>query len=142
MPKKDNTMIQTGILKNGTNNTGILKTRSPSSRTSILTTNKVVKKNMGTMRADQEANRKVMSNNVTQLVKTTKRISFNTSSRDNRIIKSNITSGKLASERLTTIPAKARLGVIKTNGAKQVTFDRITTVAHVKKPDVFSRLGI
>lgn len=93
--KKDNTMIQTGILKNGTNNTGILKTRSPSSRTSILTTNKVVKKNMGTMRADQEANRKVMSNNVTQLVKTTKRISFNTSSRDNRIIKSNITSGKL-----------------------------------------------
>lgn len=140
--KKDNTMIQTGILKNGTNNTGILKTRSPSSRTSILTTNKVVKKNMGTMRADQEANRKVMSNNVTQLVKTTKRISFNTSSRDNRIIKSNITSGKLASERLTTIPAKARLGVIKTNGAKQVTFDRITTVAHVKKPDVFSRLGI
>lgn len=47
------------------------------------------------MRADQEANRKVMSNNVTQLVKTTKRISFNTSSRDNRIIKSNITSGKL-----------------------------------------------
>ncbi|XP_016907308.1 uncharacterized protein C19orf47 homolog [Apis cerana] len=140
--KKDNTMIQTGILKNGTNNTGILKTRSPSSRTSILTTNKVVKKNMGTMRADQEANRKVMSNNVTQLVKTTKRISFNTSSRDNRIIKSNITSGKLASERLTSIPAKARLGVIKTNGAKQVTFDRITTVAHVKKPDVFSRLGI
>lgn len=140
--KKDNTMIQTGILKNGTNNTGILKTRSPSSRTSILTTNKVVKKNMGTMRADQEANRKVMSNNVTQLVKTTKRISFNTSSRDNRIIKSNIISGKLASERLTTIPAKARLGVIKTNGAKQVTFDRITTVAHVKKPDVFSRLGI
>ncbi|PBC32503.1 hypothetical protein APICC_05271 [Apis cerana cerana] len=140
--KKDNTMIQTGILKNGTNNTGILKTRSPSSRTSILTTNKVVKKNMGTMRADQEANRKVMSNNITQLVKTTKRISFNTSSRDNRIIKSNITSGKLASERLTSIPAKARLGVIKTNGAKQVTFDRITTVAHVKKPDVFSRLGI
>ncbi|XP_006621529.1 uncharacterized protein C19orf47 homolog [Apis dorsata] len=140
--KKDNTMIQTGILKNGTNNTGILKTRSPSSRTSILTTNKIIKKNMGTMRADQEANRKVMSNNVTQLVKTTKRISFNTSSRDNRIIKSNITSGKLASERLTSIPAKARLGVIKTNGAKQVTFDRITTVAHVKKPDVFSRLGI
>lgn len=48
----------------------------------------------------------------------------------------------LASERLTSIPAKARLGMVKTSSTKQVTFDRITTVAHVKKPDVFSRLGI
>ncbi|KOC62527.1 Uncharacterized protein C19orf47 like protein [Habropoda laboriosa] len=139
--KKDNS-TQVSILKNGTNSTGILKTKSANTRTSILTTNKIVSKNVGTMRADQEASRKVMSNNVTQLVKTTKRISFNnTPSRDNRI-QTNISSGKLASERLTSIPAKARLGVIKTNGAKQVTFDRVTTIAHVKKPDVFSRLGI
>ena len=48
----------------------------------------------------------------------------------------------LASERLTAIPAKARLGMVKTSSAKQVTFDRIATVAHVKRPDVFSRLGI
>lgn len=140
--KKDTT-IQLGILKNGTNSTGILKTRSPSIRPSILTTNKIVPKNVGTMRADQEVNRKVMSNNITQLVKRTKRITFNnTSLRDNRMIKSNVTSGKLASERLTAIPAKARLGMVKTSSAKQVTFDRITTVAHVKRPDVFSRLGI
>ncbi|XP_071876433.1 uncharacterized protein C19orf47 homolog [Bombus fervidus] len=140
--KKDNTITQTGILKNGTNSVGILKTRSSNARTSILTTNKIVPKNVGTMRADQEANRKVMSNNVTQLMKTTKRISFNNTLRDNRLIKSNVTSGKLASERLTSIPAKARLGMVKTSSTKQVTFDRITTVAHVKKPDVFSRLGI
>ncbi|KAK9296469.1 hypothetical protein QLX08_009523 [Tetragonisca angustula] len=102
-----------------------------------------VPKNVGTMRADQEVNRKVMSNNVAQLVKRTKRITFNnTSLRDNRMIKSNVTSGKLASERLTAIPAKARLGMVKTSSAKQVTFDRIATVAHVKRPDVFSRLGI
>lgn len=94
--KKDNITTQAGILKNGSNNTGILKTRSPTTRTSILTTNKIVPKNMGTMRADQEVSRKVMSNNVTQLVKTTKRISFNNiPSRDNRTIKSNLTSGKL-----------------------------------------------
>ncbi|XP_068988819.1 uncharacterized protein C19orf47 homolog [Bombus flavifrons] len=141
--KKDNTLTQAGILKNGTNSVGILKSKSSNTRTSILTTNKIVPKNVGTMRADQEANRKVMSNSVTQLVKTTKRISFNnTSLRDNRLIKSNVTSGKLASERLTSIPAKARLGMVKTSSTKQVTFDRITTVAHVKKPDVFSRLGI
>lgn len=141
--KKDNSTAQTGILKNGTNSTGILKTKSPSTKTSILTTSKIVPKNVGTMRADQEASRKVMCNNVSQLVKTTKRISFNNSpSRDNRTIKSNVTSGKLASERLTSIPAKARLGVAKANGTKQVTFDRVTTVAHVKKSDVFSRLGI
>lgn len=94
--KKDNTITQAGILKNGTNSVGILKSRSSNTRTSILTTNKIIPKNVGTMRADQEANRKVMSNNVTQLVKTTKRISFNnTSLRDNRLIKSNVTSGKL-----------------------------------------------
>nr|XP_003699260.1 PREDICTED: uncharacterized protein C19orf47 [Megachile rotundata] len=137
--KKDN-VTQTGILKNGTTGTGILKTNM---RTSIITTSKIVPKNVGTMRADQEASKKIMSNNVNQLVKTTKRISFNNaSSTDTRTITSNVMSGKLASERLTSIPAKARLGAIRTNGAKQVTFDRIATVAHVKKPDVFSRLGI
>lgn len=137
--KKDN-VTQAGILKNGTTGTGILKSNT---RTSIITTNKIIPKNVGTMRADQEASKKIMSNNVNQLVKTTKRISFNNvSSNDTRTITTNVISGKLASERLTSIPAKARLGAIRTNGVKQVTFDRIATVAHVKKPDVFSRLGI
>ncbi|KZC14842.1 Uncharacterized protein C19orf47 [Dufourea novaeangliae] len=140
--KKDNT-TQGGILKNGTTGTGILKAKSPSPRTSIITTNKAVPKSMGTMRADQEANRKTISSNLSQLVKTTKKISLNNiSSNNTRIPKSSVTSGKLASERLTSIPAKARLGAVKSSNAKQVTFDRITTVAHVKKPDVFSRLGI
>nr|XP_034175346.1 uncharacterized protein C19orf47 isoform X2 [Osmia lignaria] len=137
---KDVFKRSTGILKNGTTGTGILKTNT---RTSIITTNKIIPKNVGTMRADQEASKKSMSNNVAQLVKTTKRISFNNaSSNGTRAITSNVVSGKLASERLTSIPAKARLGAMKTNGAKQVTFDRVATVAHVKKPDVFSRLGI
>ncbi|XP_054011891.1 uncharacterized protein C19orf47 homolog [Hylaeus anthracinus] len=140
--KKDST-IQIGILKNGSNNTGILKTKSPSTRTSIITTNKVVPKSVGTMRADQEASRKIMSHNISQIVKTTKKISFNnTFSSNAKIMKPNVTSGKLASERLTSIPAKARLGIVKASTAKQVTFDRFTTVAAIKKPDVFSRLGI
>lgn len=141
--KMDSTVTQTGILKNGVNSTGILKAKAPSTRTSILTSNKVVAKNVGTMRADQEASRKVISNNARQLVKPTKRISFNNPpTRNSRIIKSNVTSGKLASERLTSIPAKARLGVIKQNGIKQVTFNKVAKVAYSKKPDVFSRLGI
>ncbi|XP_031835464.1 uncharacterized protein LOC116428226 [Nomia melanderi] len=140
--QKDNT-TQVGILKNGASSTGILKTKSTGTRTSIITTNKVIPKTMGTMRADQEASRKVMTSNMTQLVKTSKKISFNnTSSNNTRTTKSSVTSGKLASERLTSIPAKARLGTVKPTGTKQVTFDRITTVAHLKKPDVFSRLGI
>ncbi|XP_076634003.1 uncharacterized protein LOC143348072 [Colletes latitarsis] len=138
--KKDN-IVQAGILKNGSSNTGILKTTSPTTRTSIITTNKVIPKSVGTMRADQEASRKIMSNNVTQIVKT-KKISFNTSSSNARITKPSVTSGKLASERLTSIPAKARLGIVKTNSAKQVTFNRVTMVTPIKKPDVFSRLGI
>jgi len=44
-----------------------------------------------------------------------------------------------ASERLVSIPAKARLG---TTTAKQVTFSKVATVTHVKRADVFSRLGI
>ncbi|XP_076168609.1 uncharacterized protein LOC143147335 isoform X3 [Ptiloglossa arizonensis] len=140
--KKDS-ITQVGILKNGSSNTGILKTKSPSTRTSIITTNKVAPKSVGTMRADQEASRKIMSNNVTQIVKTTKKISSNnTSLSDARAIKSSVTSGKLASERLTSIPAKARLGIVKASSAKQVTFDRVTTIAPIKKPNVFSRLGI
>lgn len=44
-----------------------------------------------------------------------------------------------ASERLISIPAKARLG---TTTAKQVTFSKVATVTHVKRADVFSRLGL
>lgn len=44
-----------------------------------------------------------------------------------------------ASERLISIPAKARLGAAT---PKQVTFSKVATVTHVKKADVFSRLGV
>lgn len=140
--EKDSAM-HSGILKNGIISSGILKPKSISRRTSIITTNKTLSKTMGTMRADQEATRKTLSSNTSQVVKTTKKITFNnTSPNIVRSTKSSVTSGKLASERLTLIPAKARLGTVKTCSPKQVTFDRTTTVAHVKKPDVFSRLGI
>lgn len=143
--KKDN-LPQAGILKTGTSgatSSGILKPRSPTVRTSVITVKKVLPKTVGTMRADQEVNKKVVSRNMKQIVKTTKKISFDDTSQDNRkVIKSAATSGKLASERLTAIPAKARLGLVKTSGAKQVTFDRLTTVSHLKKPTVFSRLGV
>ncbi|KAF7392953.1 hypothetical protein HZH66_008786 [Vespula vulgaris] len=97
----------------------------------------------GTMRADQEVNMKTASNSVKQLVRTTKKITFNENA-SNMTKKRNteVTSGKLASERLTTLPAKARLGVFRSSSAKQVTFNRVATVTHVKKADVFSRLGI
>ncbi|XP_078046941.1 uncharacterized protein LOC144475189 [Augochlora pura] len=140
--QKDST-THLGILKNGTNSSGILKSKSISTRTSIITTSKTVPKAMGTMRADQEATRKILSNNVPQVVRTNKKISFNNPPLNIvKTTKSSVTSGKLASERLTLIPAKARLGTVRISGPKQVTFNRITTVTHVKKPDVFSRLGI
>lgn len=141
---KKNDVSQPGILKNGTTkmiSQGILKNCSSSNGTPSIAIKKIV--TTGTMRADQEVNMKTVSNSVKQLVRTTKKITFNENV-SNLIKKRNaeITSGKLASERLTTIPAKARLGVVKSGGAKQVTFNRVATVTHVKKADVFSRLGI
>ena len=42
----------------------------------------------------------------------------------------------IASERPSSLPAKSRLG-----SSKQVTFKRVPTVTHIRKPGVFSRLG-
>ncbi|KAG7197037.1 hypothetical protein KM043_017569 [Ampulex compressa] len=142
---KINSLPQTGILKNGANstNSGILKNQACSAKTSIITTKKIMPKLAGTMRADQEANIKTGSNSIKQLMKTTKKIIFNNTIPSNmKLIKSDITSGKLASERLATIPAKARLGLVGRNSVKQVTFNKITMVNHLRKSDVFSRLGI
>ncbi|KAK2580927.1 hypothetical protein KPH14_005994 [Odynerus spinipes] len=141
---KKNDISQPGILKNGTTkmtSQGILKNCSSNVGTPSIATKKII--TAGTMRADQEANIKTASNSVKQLVRTTKKITFNeNASNINKKRNAEITSGKLASERLTIIPAKARLGVLKSGGAKQVTFNRVATVTHVKKADVFSRLGI
>ncbi|XP_046824417.1 uncharacterized protein C19orf47 homolog [Vespa crabro] len=141
---KKNDTPQLGILKNGTTkmtSQGILKNSSSNIGTSGIAKKKIL--TAGTMRADQEVNMKTALNSVKQLVGTTKKITFNENA-SNMIKKRNteVTSGKLASERLTTIPAKARLGVLRSSSAKQVTFNRVATVTHVKKADVFSRLGI
>ncbi|KYN03827.1 Uncharacterized protein C19orf47 like protein [Cyphomyrmex costatus] len=149
--KKDQT-ITAGILKNGSSTIstqGILKNRtSPSVRTSIIMTKRVTPKIIGTMHADHEVNKKITLNNTNRILKLKKELPT-VKSKTEGITKqvSTITSGKLvflnfiitASERLVSIPAKARLG---TTTAKQVTFSKVATVTHVKRADVFSRLGI
>lgn len=131
-----------GILKNGSgisSSPGILKNRiSPTIRTSIVTTKRVIPKTTGTMHADHEVSKKIALNNTSRILKLKKEVSDATPSSE-RITKPTVTSGKLASERLISIPAKARLG---TTTAKQVTFSKMATVTHVKKADVFSRLGL
>ncbi|XP_043494673.1 uncharacterized protein C19orf47 homolog [Polistes fuscatus] len=135
---------QLGILKNGTTKTtsqGILKNSSSNLRISSVAKKKILA--AGTMHADHEVNNKTASNSVKRLVRTTKKITFNENGSNlNKTRNFEVTSGKLASERLAIIPAKARLGVLKSSSPKQVTFNRVATVTHVKKPDVFSRLGI
>ncbi|EZA55446.1 hypothetical protein DMN91_001736 [Ooceraea biroi] len=138
--KKDHATVR--ILKNGSNATGspgILKNRiSPSVRTSIVTTKRTVAKTTGTMHADHEASKKTF-NNASRILKLAKETVSDSSPASERIVKPVVTSGKLASERLVPIPAKARLG---TTTAKQVTFSKVAIVTHVKKADVFSRLGV
>lgn len=140
--KKDHA-VTVGILKNGSGTTGspgILKNRtSPSARTSIITTKRVIPKVTGTMHADHEVSKKIILNNNTSRILKLKKDVPNVKSSIKGISKPAVTSGKLASERLISIPAKARLG---TTTAKQVTFSKVTTVSRVKKADVFSRLGI
>ncbi|CAL1684972.1 unnamed protein product [Lasius platythorax] len=140
--KKDH-VTTAGILKNGsgiTSSPGILKNRiSPSVRTSIVMTKRVIPKTTGTMHADHEANKKITLNNKSRILKLKKEIVSDITPSSERITKPVVTSGKLASERLISIPAKARLG---TTTAKQVTFSKVATVTHVKKADVFSRLGL
>ncbi|KAI4503778.1 hypothetical protein M0802_001181 [Mischocyttarus mexicanus] len=141
---KNSDTPQLGILKNGTTkmtSQGILKNSSSNVRISGVAKKKSLA--VGTMHADHEVNNKTASNSVKRLVRTTKKITFNENGSNlNNTRNFEGTSGKLASERLAIIPAKARLGVFRSSGAKQVTFNRVATVAHVKKPDVFSRLGI
>ncbi|XP_024890081.1 uncharacterized protein C19orf47 [Temnothorax curvispinosus] len=145
--KKDHA-ITTGILKNGSGTTGtpgILKNRtSPSIRTSIITTKRVVPKTTGTMHADHEVSKKITLNNTNRILKLKKEVvpPSNVKLSIKSITKPAVTSGKLASERLISIPAKARLGTTSTPAIKQVTFSKVATVTRVKKADVFSRLGI
>ncbi|XP_028050377.1 uncharacterized protein C19orf47 [Monomorium pharaonis] len=141
--KKDH-ITTAGILKNGSETVsmpGILKNRtaSPNVRTSIIMTKKVVPKTTGTMHADHEVNKKITLNNTSRILKLKKQVVPNVKPSIEVISKPTVTSSKLASERLISIPAKARLG---TTTAKQVTFSKVMTVTRVKRPDVFSRLGI
>lgn len=134
--------VTAGILKNGsgvTSSPGILKNRiSPSVRTSIVTTKRIIPKTTGTMHADHEAN-KITLNNKSRILKLKKEIVPSDVTPSSERITKPVISGKLASERLISIPAKARLG---TTTAKQVTFSKEAIVTHVKKADVFSRLGL
>lgn len=97
--KKDQTTTA-GILKNGssiTNTPGILKNRtSPSVRTSIITTKRVMPKITGTMHADHEVNKKITLNNTSRILKLKKEVP-NVKSNIEGISKkiSTVTSGKL-----------------------------------------------
>lgn len=94
---KKNDMPQLGILKNGTTkmtSQGILKNGSSNIGTSGIAKKKIL--TAGTMRADQEVNMKTASNSVKQLVRTTKKITFNENpSNMIRKINTEVTSGKL-----------------------------------------------
>lgn len=86
-----------GILKNGsgiTSSSGILKNPiSPSIRTSIVTTKRVIPKTTGTMHADHEVSKKIVLNNTSRILKVKKESDVRPSSE--RIIKPAVTSGKL-----------------------------------------------
>lgn len=87
-----------GILKNGSGSTsspGILKNRtSPSVRTSIIMTRRVVPKTIGTMHADHEASKKITLNN-SRILKLKKEIVSDVKPSINSITKPVVTSGKL-----------------------------------------------
>lgn len=98
--KKDHATTA-GILKNGSGiicSPGILKNRtSPSVRTSIITTKRVVPKITGTMHADHEVSKKITSNNTSRILKLKKDIipPRNVKSSIEGIIKPAVTSSKL-----------------------------------------------
>ncbi|XP_024945794.1 uncharacterized protein C19orf47 isoform X2 [Cephus cinctus] len=107
----------------------------------ILKNGTITSPSQGTMRADQEKKQKSLSNNMKHLIRTTRNINFDKETGTPNVVRKVATSSKLASERIGSVPAKARLGIAAST-AKQVTFNKITTVAHLKKPGVFSRLGV
>ncbi|XP_016836675.2 uncharacterized protein C19orf47 [Nasonia vitripennis] len=152
---KDNETPYSRHLRNGgsvTATQGILKSRTPllgtkvittkNSGTKIITTKSAVKKPVGTMRADEEANKKAVSESVRQLVRTTKSLKFNESPARSAVRSNSLQTrklslnSKLASERMA-VPAKSRLGI-----SKQVSFNKIAPLNHNKKQGVFSRLGV
>lgn len=130
--------LKNGSSGNSVGSPGILKNRTSGVRTSIVTTKRIAPKITGTMHADHEANKKIILNNANRILKL-KKIVSNTTTSSERIVKTSLAPSKLASERLISIPAKARLGAAT---PKQVTFSKVATVTHVKKADVFSRLGV
>jgi len=95
--KKDHATTA-GILKNGsgtTSSSGILKNRTPSVRTSIIMTKRVMPKITGTMHADHEVNKKITLNNTNRILKLKKEVVPNIKSNIEGIIKPAVISGKL-----------------------------------------------
>jgi len=96
--KKDHATTA-GILKNGsgaTSSSGILKNRtSPSVRTSIIMTKRVMPKITGTMHADHEVNKKITLNNTNRILKLKKEVVPDIKPNIEGIIKPTIISGKL-----------------------------------------------
>ncbi|XP_014216512.1 uncharacterized protein C19orf47 [Copidosoma floridanum] len=120
---------------------GILKTRTPLLGTKVIATHPGIKK-IGTMRADEEANKKTAFERVKSNFKALK---INTSVRNNTVRSNSVRgnpigrksiSGKLASDSIA-LSAKSRLG-----GSKQVTFNKMAMINHARKQGVFSRLGV
>lgn len=98
--KKDH-VVTAGILKNGSGTVaspGILKNRTtPSVRTSIITTKRVVPKTTGTMHADHEVSKKIPLNSTSRILKLKKPVVSpnNVKSSVEGVIKSTVASGKL-----------------------------------------------
>lgn len=98
---KKNHVTTAGILKNGSTSTGspgILKNRTlPSIRTSIITTKRVVPKNVGTMHADHEVSKKIILNNTNRILKLKKAVVSPSNVKPSivGITKPTVTSGKL-----------------------------------------------
>lgn len=144
-----NELLNTSVLKNGSNNNGtqpqgILKAKVSNLGTTTVKITSPTNSNKiktGTMHADYEKN-KTISPSIKQLVKTTKAIRITTTKPPITVRKNTPINSKLASERTRVVAAtaKSRLGL--TGSQKQVTFNKVTTVAHIKKPGVFSRLGV
>ncbi|KAF7993130.1 hypothetical protein HCN44_005911 [Aphidius gifuensis] len=147
---KNESSSNTSVLKNGTTTSngqpqGILKAKISNLGTTTVKITSPINLNKiktGTMHADYEKNKKTISSSVKQLVKTTKAIRITTSRPPITVHENTQIHSKLASERTRgpSVTAKSRLGL--TGSQKQVTFNRVATVAHIKKPGVFSRLGV
>ncbi|KAK0161311.1 hypothetical protein PV327_009795 [Microctonus hyperodae] len=145
---QSNTLLKNGNINNDHHPQGILKSKlsniGSNMTVKLINSNAIGKFSGGTMHADHERNnrKKIVSNSVKQLVKNTKNMKLNSNNSSLGVRKNvrQIPMSRLASERVDVLSAKSRLGLTGTQ--KQVTFNKIATVKHIKKLGVFSRLGV